>query len=215
MGHPYWPLFDVEVRTPRVTLRYIDDELGCALMDVARRGIHDPSWMPFGMAWTDVPSPQFERNAFQFWWRCRANTTPTSWNVNFAVIVDGQVMGATGLFADDFPTLRAFETGSWLGREFQGQGVGTEMRIATVQFGFEALDAQWATTGAFADNGASLGVTNKLGYTPNGAKFITRRGEASQTLLYRMDRAHWEEHVRRDDIEIVGADGARDVLGLA
>ena len=78
----------------------------------------------------------------------------------------------------------------------------------------QTLGAQWATTGAFADNGASLGVTRKLGYAPNGTKLITRRGEASQTLLYRMDRSHWEEHVRRDDIEIIGAEDAREVLGL-
>ena len=27
MPHPHWPLFDVEVRTPRLTLRYADDIL--------------------------------------------------------------------------------------------------------------------------------------------------------------------------------------------
>ena len=31
-----------------------------------------------------------------------------------------------------FRTLRTFETGSWLGREFQGRGIGKEMRAATL-----------------------------------------------------------------------------------
>ncbi len=47
MGHPYWPLFDLEIRTPRVTLRYVDDELARQMVDVAVAGVHDPDFMPF------------------------------------------------------------------------------------------------------------------------------------------------------------------------
>ena len=48
MGHRYWPLFDLEVRTPRLVLRYLDDATAVELIDVALTdGVHDPSWMPF------------------------------------------------------------------------------------------------------------------------------------------------------------------------
>ena len=35
MAHPYWPLFDLQVRTPRLELRYPDDELAFGLIDVS------------------------------------------------------------------------------------------------------------------------------------------------------------------------------------
>jgi hypothetical protein len=37
--------------------------------------------------------------------------------------------------------LREFESGSWLGREHQGRGLGKEMREATLHLGFEGLGA--------------------------------------------------------------------------
>src|SRR5262245_1843445 len=42
MVHPYWPLFDLEVRTPLVTLRYPDDALMIELATLIGKGIHDP-----------------------------------------------------------------------------------------------------------------------------------------------------------------------------
>jgi hypothetical protein len=47
MGNEHWPLFDLEVRTPQLTLRYLDDELARDLVAVAARGVHNPATMPF------------------------------------------------------------------------------------------------------------------------------------------------------------------------
>lgn len=215
MAHPYWPLFDLEVRTPRLTLRYIDDELGVELAALAARGIHDPGFMPFGVPWTDEPSPAMERQAIQFYWRTRASCGPESWNVQFAVLVDDEVVGSTGLEAQQFPALRTFETGSWLGRAYQGQGLGTEMRVATLHVGFVALDALVATTGAFADNAPSLGVTSKLAYEPNGTGVQVRRGERTEILRFQMRRQHFLDELRRDDVEIAGDEPVRELLGVS
>jgi RimJ/RimL family protein N-acetyltransferase len=215
MAHPYWPLFDLEVRTPRLTLRYVDDGLGCELVRLALRGVHDPGYMPFSVPWTDVPSPEFEREALRFYWRSRATTAADSWNILFAVLLDGEVIGSSNLGAESFPARRWFETGSWLGRDFQGQGIGTEMRVATLQFGFVALDALVAGTGAFADNGPSLSVTRKLGYVANGIEHHERRGELAEIHKYRMSRDHFMSEIRRDDVEIVGDEAAREILGVS
>ncbi|MBI5089440.1 MAG: GNAT family N-acetyltransferase [Actinobacteria bacterium] len=211
MAHPVWPLFDLRVTTPRLELRYIDDELGAQLALLAARGIHDPELMPFALPWTDVPSPQLERNAMQWYWRCRADTSPSRFHLDLAVVLDGAVVGTTGLIAHEFATLREFETGSWLGREFQGRGLGTEMRRATLHLGFAGLGATLATTSAFHDNPASLGVTRRLGYAPNGVVRTVRRGVAADSLRFEMTRTHWEQHLRRDD---VGIDGLGDCLAL-
>jgi RimJ/RimL family protein N-acetyltransferase len=206
MTHPVWPLFDLRVLTPRLELRSIDDELALALAQLAARGVHDPAFMPFAIEWTDVEGPALLRNTMQFYWRCRAEWSPEKWNLNLAVIVEGELVGTTGLMANDFPTLHQFETGSWLGREFQGRGFGTEMRIASLQLGFAGLDARLGTTVAFDDNPSSLGVTNKLGYAPNGTSRRLRRGVPATSLHFEMSRAHWESNVRRDDITIHGLD---------
>ena len=215
MGHPHWPLFDLEVRTPRLTLRYIDDELGAALVDLAAQGIHDPNFMPFAMPWTDVEPDVLGRSCFQYWWKCRTNTCVDSWDINLAVIEDGQVVGASGLGGRDFPVTRWFETGSWLGRQHQGRGLGVELRIATLHLGFLGFGAEIAGTGAFGDNGPSLGVTRKLGYEPNGRVRHVRRGAAADTHNFTMTRRHFVDHVEREDITISGDEGARAMLGIS
>jgi RimJ/RimL family protein N-acetyltransferase len=214
MTHPVWPLFDLRVVTPRLELRAIDDEMALALAQLAARGVHDPGFMPFAVEWTDVQGPELLRNTMQFYWRCRAEWSPESWNLNMAVVLDGELVGTTGLMGNHFPELRRFETGSWLGRAFQGRGIGTEMRIASVHLGFAGLDAVAATTVAFDDNPSSLGVTRKLGYTANGESHRLRRGAPATSLHFEMSRAHWESTVRSDDIAIHGLTECLPLFGL-
>jgi RimJ/RimL family protein N-acetyltransferase len=214
MPHAHWPLFDLVVRTPRLTLRYLDDTLAAELATLAAAGIHDPDTMPFLFPWTDAESPDLERNALRFYWRARAETSPQSWDLLFAALDGDEVVGTTSLGSKDFPVVRTFETGSWLGRRFQGRGLGTEMRIATLHLGFLGLDALTAVTGAFDDNPASLGVTRKLGYEPNGVSLHERRGARAQSSRFLMTREHFLDQVRRDDVEIQGDAAVRELLGI-
>jgi RimJ/RimL family protein N-acetyltransferase len=115
------------------------------------------------------------------------------------------------LNANDFSTLRLFNTGSWLGRAHQGQGLGKEMRAAVLHFGFAGLGASYAATGAFDDNPASLGVTRALGYQPNGETIEVRRGTAARQLHFLLRRDEWQAR-RRNDIEIDGLDRAIDMF---
>ncbi len=213
MVNEHWPLFDLEVRTPMLTLRYLDDELIAELLAVARRGVHDPAVMPFTIPWTDLPSPQMEQEAVRFYARTRAELRPAAWSLQFAVLVDGEVVGACDLTAESFPQLRQFTTGSWLGQEFHGRGFGTEFRQAALALGFDGLDAEFALTAMWHDNAASKGVTTSLGYEFEGRRRALRRDVADEMLGYRMARAHWET-IRRDDIELVGVDRAREFLEI-
>jgi RimJ/RimL family protein N-acetyltransferase len=204
MAHPgaeYWPLFDLRVRTPRLELRYPDDEGVIELARLAAQGVHDPDYMPFGLGWTDVPSPEQERNSLQYHWRMRADWKPDSWHLPLATICDGRIVGTQGMFADNFGVLRAAETGSWLGREFQGQGIGKEMRAAILHLLFEGLGARRANTAAWDDNQPSLGVTRALGYVENGDDFKTQRDKSGHHLRFKLEREDWERR-RRDDVVI-------------
>ncbi|MCY7300590.1 MAG: GNAT family N-acetyltransferase [Ilumatobacteraceae bacterium] len=214
MMHPVWPLFDLRVRTPRLELRYIDDEMAAELALLATQGIHDPEFMPFAMPWSTEPSPTLERNTMQFYWRCRAELSPTNWNINFAALVDGIVVGTTGLMAHDFATLRVFETGSGLGRAHQGQGLGKEMRLASLHLGFLGFGALWSTTSAWVDNGPSLGVTGSLGYIHTGHRRSVRQSEPGQLRTFEMSRDDFIARVQRDDISLHGVDECLPMLGL-
>ena len=213
MGNDHWPLLDLEVTTPRLTLRYLDDTLAQRLMTVAKRGVHDPAVMPFTIPWTDLPSPQMEQEAMRFYSKTRADVRPDAWNLQFAVIAGEEVIGACDVMASEFAQLRQFTTGSWLGREFQGHGLGKEMRMAALTLGFDGLDAEFALTGLWHDNAASLGVTQSLGYVEEGRRRALRRGQPDDIIGFRMPRSHWDT-IRRDDIALSGIQATRGFLGL-
>jgi RimJ/RimL family protein N-acetyltransferase len=153
--------------------------------------------------WTDLEPTARAVSAAQFWWSQRAHWTVDDWNFTGAVFVDGRPVGVQGMQARQFAAVRAVESGSWLGRAHQRQGLGREMREAMLHLAFAGLGAEEARSGAFEDNTASLAVSRSVGYAENGEGREPRREGWARTLRFRMDRAAWEER-RRNDIEIVG-----------
>ena len=146
-------------------------------------------------------------------WGLRTGVTPDAWNIEFAVIRDEEVIGAQGLLATRFPTLRQVSTGSWLTQSAQGQGLGTEMRQAVLLFAFDHLGATRATSGAAVWNDASNGVSRALGYVADGSDRVTTRpGTVDEMIRLRLDRA---DFVRPDwTLEVTGLDAAKAQLGL-
>lgn len=206
-----WPLFGLEIRTPRLVLRPVRDEDLPGLIDAALAGIHDPAVMPFSMPWTDQPREQLIRETARFLWHQRAGVTPAEWSVNLAVLLDGVPIGLQDVGAKDFAVTRTVTTGSWLTRAQQGTGLGTEMRAGLLQFVFDHLGAEIAESDAAVWNAASLGVSRRLGYRDNGLhRFVARPGELSESqrlLLGRDDfwRPDWSA-------DVTGADAARSML---
>ncbi|HUW77383.1 MAG TPA: GNAT family protein [Candidatus Nanopelagicaceae bacterium] len=214
MNQNVWPLFQLRVTTPKLELRYVDDELGFELAKLSTLGIHDPDFMPFTAPWTDADSQTIQPNTMKYYWRCRAETEPNHWDLPFAVIAEGQVVGSAALAATDFPILRQFETGSWLGRTFQGRGWGGELRQAAIHLGFEGFGAKVAMTAAFSDNAPSLGVTRSLGYAVNGSSRKLRRGKSAESHSFMLNFDEWSSRLRRSDISITGLDPCASFLGL-
>lgn len=169
-----WPLFGLEIRTPRLLLRPVQDADLPALVRAALDGIHDPDRMPFGFPWTDASPADLPRNLAMHQWSLR-QVSPQSWTIQFAVILDGTVVGAQDLAAHAFTDRKTVDSGSWLTKNAQGQGVGTEMRAALLLFAFDVLGAEWAESSAAAWNTASLRVSYKLGYGPNGVTRVAPR----------------------------------------
>ncbi len=208
----HWPLFGLRLRTPRLELRYPDDDLAAEVAELAARGITEPGRRPFLRNWHEVPPPHLQRNILQHLWRARGSWSPSSWVCPLVVVTGGEVVGLQGVEADGFAVRRTVGSGSWLGRSHQGRGLGTEMRAAMLHLAFAGLGAARAESGAWHDNAASLGVSRRLGYQENGEEWLLRGDRPDREIRLVLARERWEQH-RRDDIELVGLDPCLPFFG--
>ena len=187
----YWPLFDLRVRTPRVVLRPITDDDLDALCDLALRGVHDPGHMAgFTTPWTDLTPRRAGAGQPAVRVAAYADWTVDDWSLGLGAWEDGVLVGRQDVFAQSFPLLRSVETGSWVGLEPQGRGLGKELRSAVLHLAFEGLGAEQAVAAAFADNGRSLGVTRALGYTPQRRQPQGAPGRAGAAAALEPRRSH-------------------------
>jgi RimJ/RimL family protein N-acetyltransferase len=162
------PLLGLRITAGPVELRGITDDLLGPLAELAVTGIHDPDFMPFTVPWTLTPAEDMPRSMAQYHWGQRAAFSADKWGADLAVFWEGELVGAQGFGTRDYLITRTGETGSWLSRQFQGRGIGTAMRQVICAFVIDHLGAEYVTSGAFADNPASLAVSRKVGYTDNG-----------------------------------------------
>jgi RimJ/RimL family protein N-acetyltransferase len=188
----HWPMPGLRIRTPRLELRLPDGEELAALGELAGRGVHDPARMPFNVPWTDLPPAERARSVIQHFWLRQGTWTPRNWSLLLGVFRDGAIVGLQEVGATDFAVLREVGTGSWLGLEHHGQGIGTEMRAAVLHLAFAGLGAEQARSGAFSDNPASYAVSRRLGYEPDGiVRHIVRDQPVVERRL-RLTRERWE-----------------------
>lgn len=209
----WWPLTGLRLRTPRLELRPASDSDLSALADLAAAGLHDPAVQPFTYPWTDVPPDERGRSVLRYHWSQRAAWKPDPWSLDLAVVLDGTVVGTQGVSARDFAILREVSTESWLGREYHGQGVGTEMRAAVLHLAFTGLGAEYAISGAFTDNAASRRISRELGYADNGVERHVSRGRPATVQRFRIDRQAWEA-TRAIPVTIAGLEPCLRMFGL-
>jgi RimJ/RimL family protein N-acetyltransferase len=182
----------LRLQTPALELRWPSlDDLG-ALAELAALGVHDPGVQPFLAAWTDASPDERALGTLQHHWSMWASWKPSAWSLEFVVVHDGVVVGTQSMGGRDFAVLREVHTGSWLGLDYQGQGIGSQMRAAVLHLAFEGLGAQQAVSEAFDDNQASLGVSRKLGYRDDGVEWYAVRGRPTLSRRLRLTRPDWQ-----------------------
>ena len=211
--HPLWPLFDLRLTTGELELRIPREEELPAFAEIAERGIHPPDEMPFGIAWTDVPSRQRNLDSFRWWTSAKATFEPEHWTLTFGVWERGVPVGFQDLRGEGFPVYRTVGSGSWLGQEFQGRGIGKLMRQAALTLAFDHLGARVAESEAFIDNPASNKVSLAIGYQPNGVGQLAPRGVPRPTQRFRMTLDDWRARAR-PEVVVEGLDGCLDLFGL-
>ncbi|MBO0813266.1 MAG: GNAT family N-acetyltransferase [Microlunatus sp.] len=207
-----WPPYRLRITAGDLELAIISDDDVPEFVDLVLDGVHDPEFMPFGVQWTDAPREELPANFVRFHWAVRAALTPDDWTLPFAVRRNGELVGTQDLKGKQFMITRSCSTGSWLGRRFHGRHIGTRMRQAVCAFAFDELGATEMTTGAFADNAPSLGVSRNVGYQPNGRERVVRRGVAAD---HRSLRLTPETFNRGDDqLCVTGAEVVPQFLGI-
>jgi RimJ/RimL family protein N-acetyltransferase len=210
-----WPLFRLRLRTGDVELRVPTDDDVAQLAALAREPIHDPALMPFTFPWSDAEPSQRARSTLQWHWRARGEWAPDAWRLELVAVRDGVVVGTQGVHGTKFAVTREVETGSWVGRRHQGQGVATAMRRAVLHLAFAGLGAAAARSGAFSDNAASLRVSERLGYRPDGTAAHERRGDKATIVRLLLPREEWERRSPSwPPVTVEGLDGCLGEFGL-
>jgi len=203
----------LRLRTERLELRLGTTDEIAELGRVADRGVHPPGEMPFRIPWTDRSGQELVDSTVEYHLRTREEWRPERWSLALCVFLDGRPAGGQDLRGVEFGSRREFETGSWLGRDYQGLGYGTEMREAVLELGFAGLGGVAAISGAFDFNKASLRVSEKLGYEPVEETTFAPRGEPQRELVVRLTRAEWERR-SHPAVEIEGLEPCLPLFGL-
>ncbi|HET8672419.1 MAG TPA: GNAT family protein [Thermoleophilaceae bacterium] len=210
-----WPLFSLELRTPRLSLRLgRDEEIDRLARASVGRVLPAEQAVFMDSDWTQLPSPEYERSFVQFHWRARADWRPGSWSLQLFGFDGDEPVGGSGLVAEDFATRRSVRTGSWLLPDWRGRGLGKEGRAALLELAFGALGARESVSDAHPDNPASLGVSLALGYERTGMSTkVGEDGKPRERINVRLPRERWEE-THSIPVTITGIDACRDLFGV-
>jgi RimJ/RimL family protein N-acetyltransferase len=216
MASTAWPLFELRVTTPQLTLRLPTDAELMRLADRAAGRVLPPEQAIFMTEWTQLPSPRFERNLMQFHWRLRADWTPARWWLALGIYPTGEEDAVGGIDAttEQFARTRAATSGWWLLQEWRGRGLGREALAALAHLLFDGLDAHEVRAIVHPDNAASLGAARAAGFIHDGTeRSIGGDGVAYDAVRVLLRRDGWTQR-RRADIAIAGLDGCRELFGV-
>lgn len=202
MSHPAWPLFGLRLHCRDVGLRPVREGDLPHLASIQPDDYeHDPrAELLAGL----THRQNRERLVYQGYWRALGTWSPSSWCLDLAVEHRGAIVGIQSLAATDFPVLRTVDSTSWLIPSVRGRGVGVAMRTAALGLAFDRLDALAAVSSARGDNGASLGVSRKLGYTDNGVSLNDSGHGVIELRHLRLTAADWRAAGHGSQVTISG-----------
>lgn len=225
MTYQWWPLFDLRLAGPRLTLRPMrESDLDLLAAELPEDLELDPAATRFEHVGERVGRGMVSHQGY---WKAYGSWRPQAWRLNFVVSLGagpgGRVIGVQELEGlDNFLVLRTVDTSSYLNKSARGQGYGKEMRRAVLALAFGPLQAQAAVTAAWHDNQASLGVSRALGYRPNGEWLQEREfpeagsaaPRADVMVHLRMLREDWVASGQGADFEIAGFSACHPLFGL-
>ncbi|WP_150463113.1 GNAT family N-acetyltransferase [Nesterenkonia ebinurensis] len=215
-----WPPFGLRIESPRLVLRQVRETDFAGFLAAASSGIRNTEKCPFLTPWDDNPPEAMARNSLPYIWSQRAKIGPDHWYLMLGVFLknddrsEGLLIGVQDVNARNYRVMRTVNSGSWMRRDHQGQGLGKEMRAAMLLWAFDHFNAEYAQSGANSWNKPSQGVSASLGYQTVGrARRVGAYGDEAEEGLYFLLSA--DEFNRPDwDIEVTGNELLRDFMLL-
>ena len=159
----------VELRTERLLLRPFRPE---DVRDVLAYAVDD-EWRLYLLNPPQVYTRQHAEELVARYLRADWNSNP-----NFALVLDGRVVGHVGFVIDS--RSRMAELGYSIAREHWGKGLALEATRALIDWGFATYDLARVFARADARNERSWRLMEKLGMTREGLlreEWEARRGE--------------------------------------
>lgn len=104
----------------------------------------------------------------------------------YCIEIDGCATGGVGLILGEDVYRLSAEFGYWLGEEFWGRGIMSEVVPAFVDYCFEKFSLHRMFARAYANNPASARVLEKAGFVLEGRlrKNVIKDGQILDSLLY-------------------------------
>ncbi|WP_212823913.1 GNAT family N-acetyltransferase [Catellatospora sp. TT07R-123] len=209
----HFPLLGLRIEVADLELRLPSPEELGQLADAAADGVHEPGMMPFIVPWSAQSPADRGRSVVTHHWSVLGRWAPDAWSLPLAVLRRGAVVGQQALNAKEFAITTECTTGSWIGLRHQGQGIGTLMRAAVAHLAFEHLGATDLVSAAYLDNPASLRVSAKLGYQPDGIARHAVQGRLRISQRLRLTRQDWQPSTR-PPVTVRGLEPCLPLFGL-
>jgi RimJ/RimL family protein N-acetyltransferase len=110
----------------------------------------------------------------------------------FAIVVDGEAVGAIGIELKDDVYRNSAEIGYWLGETFWGRGITSEALAGFTDWVFAHFELDRLYAHVFEWNPASARVLEKAGYQLEARmrQAVIKDGQTIDVLLYAMLRDH-------------------------
>jgi RimJ/RimL family protein N-acetyltransferase len=208
------PLNGLRLRTDRLELRLPDEDELIQLAHLAEGGIHNPGDMPFVVPWTDgIGKPGFVDGFVAYHLGVRDAWSTGDWQLELGVWAADEPIGIQALGGHEFTASKELTSGSWLARQFQGRGYGTEMRAAILELAFHGLGAEAAISSSLDGVEASHRISRKLGYVDDGESWLEVRGERRLDRHMRLTRDRWTDQ-QRASVRISGLEPCFPLFGL-
>lgn len=123
---------------------------------------------------------------------CLAGYRSAAGLIEFAIEVDGTVVGAMGVprFSREH---REYEIGYWISAPYSGRGIITRCAQTLTTYLFAEVDAHRVQIAALAGNARSRAVAERLGFRCEGAfrKARLHRGEWHDIVWYGITEDEW------------------------
>jgi len=113
---------------------------------------------------------------------------------NFVIIFEGEIVGGAGFDLGDGDNLGVANGGYWLGEDYWGKGIGTEVWKVVRDYAFENFDIRRMGAGVYSWNPASMRVQEKCGFKKEGVKRsgAIRFGKIGDEVIFGLLREEWE-----------------------